>query len=446
MGSVTFFPLPNIRRENVSDRPSLGLVSATTLVAASMIGVGVYTTSGFTLAALGSPERVILAWIVGGFIAICGAISYASLAKRFAESGGEYLFLARTLHPVAGVMAGFVSMLAGFTGPIAIAAIGLETYLLPLLGETAIRIPGGTIAIVSVLAAAMLHTIGLRGVARVQDAIVIVKLLMIATFIALATASILSVGNNAVAANVTSEIPPLDWHVFVKQLVWISFSYAGFNAAVYVAGEVRDPQRNVPRALIGGTMMVAILYVMLNAIFVYSAPLEVVTSDEHISQIAATSASAIGGAPFETLVRWVIIVSLLTSVSAMVMTGPRVYAKMADDGFLPKWFRFQDKPPVAAIWFQAALAIAAILVSSLTQLLGYLGLTLSICSALTIAMLFVLRWRGDALKLPLWGIPPAIYVIATLMIAVLYAISEPRQAIFAVATFVVGFVYYRWKR
>lgn len=418
----------------MNEKPTLGLVSATTLVAASMIGVGVYTTSGFTLAALGSPAAVIAAWIVGGVIAICGAIGYASLAAKFTESGGEYLFLSRTLHPVAGVMAGLVSMLNGFTGAIALAALGLEQYSRPLIGNVAENLPNGAIAIGVVVVAATMHTIGVRGASKVQDAIVVLKLLMIGGFVLLATLRRLPA--------IAPEPIPIDqagWLAFIGQLVWISFSYAGFNAAIYIAGEIRDAKTNVPRAMIGGTILVTILYVALNAIFVTSAPVQVITADDRISQIAATSAAAVGGPGFAALVSIVIVVSLWTSVSAMVMIGPRVYAKMADDGVMPAWFRFGDgHVPVTAIWFQSVLAIAAILVSSLAELLGYLGLTLSLCSAMTVAMVFVLRWRGQIRSLPWFGIPPAIYVAATLVVAAVYASENPNQLWFAAGTLTIG--------
>ncbi len=402
-----------------------------------MIGVGVYTTSGFTLAALGSPERVIAAWLCGGVIAICGAIGYAGLASHFSQSGGEYLFLSRTLHPIAGVVAGWVSMLAGFTGAIAVAALGLEQYLTPMLGQWASELPSGSIAIASVVTAATMHAIGVRGASRIQDAMVVAKLILIAAFLGYAAIALESVE----VAKVPSP-PPLHWYGFVGQLVWISFSFAGFNAAVYIAGEVRDPLRNVPRAIIGGTVAVTIVYVLLNAVFVYSAPFEVITANENQSQIAATAAAALGGQRFAMMVRGVIVISLMTSVSAMVMTGPRVYAKMADDGFLPRVFCFAGRPPVPAIMLQAVLAIIAISISSLTQLLGYLGLTLSVCSAITVAMLIGMRLRGQIPQLPMFGIPPAIYVIATLGIAVMYAISKPEQAIAAAITLSIGVAFY----
>ena len=231
---------------------------------------------------------------------------------------------------------------------------------------------------------------------------------------------------------------------FAGQLVWISFSYAGFNAAVYVASEVTGAKRSVPIALVAGTILVTAIYIVLNAIFVLSAPPSQITDPNNISQVAATAAAAIGGDFFSTLVRIVIVVSLFTSVSALVMTGPRVYAKMADDGFFPKCFSFFDRPPVHAIWFQAALAIFAILMTTLQELLGYLGLTLSVCSALTVSMLLVSRFRGERRKLPLLGIPAIFYVVATLILAALYALQEPLQAVAGIATVTIGLLLYPW--
>jgi len=418
-----------------SERP-IGLTSATTLVAASMIGAGVYTTSGYSLAALGSPTLVIAAWAVAGLIAVSGTIGYSSLAMRFVQSGGEYLFLSRSLHPVAGLMAGWVSLLAGFTGAIAAAAWGLEEYLSPLIGA---ELPPRVIAIGSVIVCAALHTIGVGHAARVQDVIVILKLLMITAIV------VFSLGAwNEWAWNATPAAPALQPLSFVKQLVWISFSYSGFNAAVYVAGEIDRPEVNVPRAMVGGTVVVMAIYLVLNAIFVLAPPREAITNQETIAQVATTAAASIGGNSFATWVRLVIVVSLASSVSALVMSGPRVYAKMADDGVFPSWFRFADRPPVEAIWFQAAIAIVAISISRLTDLLGYLGLTLSVCSALTVSMVFVMRYRGEIDRLPWGGIPAAFYVIATLVLAVLYAIEQPVQTVAVVATILAGLLIYPW--
>jgi len=428
----------------VAPKRSLDVGSATTLVAASMIGVGVYTTSGFTLAALGSSDRVVAAWIVGGIIAICGAMGYASLASRFTESGGEYLFLSRTLHPVAGLMAGWVSLLAGFTGAIAVAALGLEAYLKPLIHADSL--PAGSIAIFSVFVVAVMHTIGVRSAARIQDLFVIIKLLLIAGFLGYAISHLSSWSGGTASEPINASDAPLDFLQFANQLVWISFSYAGFNAAVYMASEIKSPARNVPRAMIAGTVLVTLIYVALNIVFVYAPSGSVIIHDDHVSQIAATAATAVGGPTFATVVRVIICLSLFTSVSAMVMTGPRVYAKMADDGFLPHQFQFKNQTPIMAIWFQAVTASVVISFASLQDLLGYLGLTLSLCSALTVSMVFRLRKHNDSLWLPLYGIPAAIYVASTLGLAVLSGIADPKRTIASALTLAVGLVLYPWFR
>jgi APA family basic amino acid/polyamine antiporter len=371
------------------------------------------------------------------------------LASKFAESGGEYLFLARSVHPAAGVTAGVVSLLAGFTGPIAAAAMGLEIYLRPLASFLE-PVPQGGIAITAIALAAALHCLPVGKAVRVQDAVVLLKLFLIAGFIAFAvlhwpqltfpsdeTISVPLESPQTTASFITT---------FANQLVWISFSLAGFNAAIYVAGEVRNPSRNVPVAMIGGTILVSILYVILNAIFVYSSPQSVITDPANISQIAATSATAIGGNHWNMFVRVVIVVALMTSVSAMLMTGPRVYCKMADDGFLPSFFRFSGRPPAMAIAFQATLSCVVVLFSSLQGLLGYLGLTLSLCSALTIASLFHLRRRGRIDRLPGFGIPPAVFVVVTITLGLLSSWEKPLPMVAALLTLIVGLVLYRVTR
>ncbi|TWU36622.1 Serine/threonine exchanger SteT [Novipirellula aureliae] len=436
----------------VADDSPIDLLSATTLVAASMIGAGVYTTSGFTLADLGSPWWVIAAWTVGGVIAICGAICYGVLARELTQSGGEYMFLSRTLHPAAGLMAGWVSILAGFTGAIAFAATALETYLgvgslqMPNLIPASVQTPG-VLASSVVILAAMLHTFGVRPGARIQDAVVILKFLLIAAFVAIA---LWSLQNGALQESIAaaSQQDAADASVsafafalkFSTALVWISLSYSGFNAAVYVAGEVKHAQRNVPLALLFGTLAVTACYLVLNAIFVFGAPAEAVAGKP---DVATAAAEAIGGPSFKAFVRLIIVFGLFTSVSALIMSGPRVYAKMADDGVLPKWFRFSGRPPVVAIWVQAILAIVVIHLSSLKQLLSYLGFTLSVTAALTASLLFWVRGRsGERIRGWFYPIPPVIFVGGTLLTATLSAIESPKQAIAGLITIGFGALVY----
>lgn len=431
-----------------SDAKPLGLISASAIVAASMIGAGVYTTSGFTLGSLQDPFWVVVAWCVAGLVAVCGAVCYAALASEFTESGGEYLFLSRVLHPVTGVMAGWVSLLAGFSGALALAATTFAQYAAFWQATGAdTQWQGNAIAIGLVLVAAAQHSFGVKLGAIVQDISVGLKVLLIVAFIIIAI--LVQWPRDAVAESAAIADTPLPTGfafitIFATQLMWISLSYSGFNAAVYVAGEVNRPKRNVPRAMVLGTLLVTVIYVALNAIFVYAPPSETIKMNP---QVATAAAKAIGGDWFALFIRTIILIGLFTSVSALTMTGPRVYAKMAEEGFLPRVFRFQGDVPVVAIWIQACLAITVICVSDLKTLLGYLGFTLAVSAALTASLVFRLHFKKESsVRVPLFPIPPIIFVCGTLLTAVLTAIDTPAHAIAGLITIGCGLLYYPWYR
>lgn len=401
-----------------------------------MVGAGVFTTSGFALSDLGSANRVMAAWVVGGLIALAGAVSYGGLVRRMTESGGEYLFLSRVIHPVAGFIAGWVSLLAGFTGAIAFAARALETYLVPARPDW---LPSGAVACLAVVLAAALHGVRVRTGAVTQNVAVVIKLVLLTTFLLFA-ASV------AVTQGIAPAPPPaseFSLAAFAGSLVWISLSYSGFNAAVYVAGEAKDAKRNAPRALWMGTLVVMALYLGLNAAFVYLPSFESVAGRE---DIAAAAALAIGGPFLANLIRLIIVVALVTSVFSLIMAGPRVYARMAEDGVFPKALRFEGgSAPTAAILAQAALAIALITLADLRSLLGYLGFTLSISAALSVASLFVLAKREGraAIAVPGYPFTPLAYVAATLVLAAIAGSRDPMQLLAAVITILSGWVVFR---
>ncbi len=417
-----------------SARKKLGLVSATGIVVSSMVGAGVFTTSGYALADLGEPSVVLLAWMTAGLIAVCGAIGYGELARLFQESGGEYLFLSRTIHPAAGFLAGCVSLLAGFTGAIAFAATALESYS-GLSGKD-FPLPAGSVAMMAVLLATMMHLFHVRGGALVQNAMVLAKFLLLFIFLSVAIWNY-----PAHWPGLSRQAEPIT-HVFslsafCMSLVWISLSYCGFNASVYVASEIEQTERNVPRSLLAGTALVCLFYLALNFVFLL-APTRVQIAGQE--QVAVIAARTVGGNWLAELIRWTVIVSLFTSVSVMIMTGPRVYAKMAEDGLMPRWLRFQENAPRRAILMQAVLAIIVIYVSTLKQLLSYLGFTLSLSSALTVSSLFWLRSRVGQSR---WIRPAAfVYVFSTLAVAGLAASRSPWEVGFGLLTILSGLLLY----
>jgi amino acid transporter len=418
-------------RDDNQPRLRLGVASAAALVVANMIGTGVFTTSGFALADLGRPSVVLLAWIVGGLIALCGATSYGALANRFPESGGEYVFLSRIVHPAVGFLAGWVSLLAGFTAPIAAAGLALQAYLAPALHLSWRPEWIGTGAIV---AAACMHGLRLRQGVMLQNVAVAIKLVVIAGVIVL--------GWMRVPAPV-SPAPSGDFEIgaFAVTLVWISFSYSGWNAAVYVAEEMREPRRMLGRALVLATSAVTILYVGLNAVFVYSAPVDQLAGKADIGGVAA---EALGGLPARQAISLLVALALFTSISSMVMAGPRVYAKMAEDGLFPRVFRQSGDVPAAAVVLQAALSLVVLWVSGLAELLGYIGFTLGVSAAATVLALCWLRVREGPERVPVPGFPwlPGIFLGATVFGASFMVVREPVQAGLGLLTVLVGIPLY----
>jgi APA family basic amino acid/polyamine antiporter len=408
----------------------LGLVSAAALVIASMVGSGVFTTSGFLIADLHTPERVLAVWLGGGVIAMLGAMCYGALARQFPESGGEYLFLARTLHPAAGYVAGWVSLLVGFSAPLAAVSLAFGEYMKEWLAATPPRLTGSGL----LLLFACVHGVHVRRGAWVQNAAVLLKLLLIGVLVGMAGARLEPMQ--------VSSSGSFSMGAFAVSLVWVSFSYSGWNAAVYMGGEIREPERNLPRAMLLGTALVTLLYLALNSVFVYAVPAEKLAGKLEVARIAT---EALGGAPFANFVTALIALALATSVSSMLMAGPRVYARMADDGCLPSWLRHPPQgPPRAAILFQTVLALAMLWTVTFKALLTYIGFTLGLCTAAAVAGLIRLRLRqGSKVPVPGWPWVPVIFVVAVSAITVFTMARQPVTSALGLAT--IGFGLAAWR-
>jgi len=427
----------------VNKNNNLGLYTLIGLIIANMIGAGVFTTSGFAIGDLGSPVLVLLAWFIGGCLALCGAISYSALSRLMPVSGGEYFFLSSAIHPAVGFVAGWVSLLAGFTGAIAYAAITFETYLLPQVYRDAM--PENIIASIVIIIAAVAHGLHIKNGTLLQNLTVIIKLILIGGFLSFVLVGPAMSSWDGVQAWRDSVPGEFSIYTFALTLMWISFSYAGFNAAIYIASEVNEPARVLPKAMFYGTLITMVIYLLLNAIFVFVPAPEAI----HYQQdVAAIAAQALGGDTLAMVVRIIISIALFSSVSAMIMIGPRVYAKMADDGLMPRVLQFKGEVPSAAIFMQAVLAIIVVWITTLRELLSYLGFTLGLSSVITVASLFIVARRPgvDTRVLPGYPWVPAVFIVFTLLFACLAAVREPWQMAAAVITIVSGVgVYYLFK-
>ena len=411
------------------------------MVVANMIGVGVFTSSGYSLHDLGNPGRVMSAWWLCGVWAICGAVAYGALVSRLPMSGGEYLFLSRFCHPSIGFLAGWISLIAGFTAPIAAAAKGAALYGAgkqdPLTEQL--------IAAGVIIAATWAYLLGVNIGARIQNAIVAIKLLLLAVIIVFAFKVAVSTGwhGEALPGRDPAWLPESfsAWTVLLGSMSWVALSYTGFNAAVYVAGQAKDAAKNVPRAMLYATLVVTVIYLLLNAVFVYFPAPELISGQE---EVAAIVGQAIGGPWFERLIRFTITLAMLTSVFAMLLAGPRVYQKMAEDGVMPQLFNSDGPTARLATIFQAALSVLAVFAAELLQLMKYLGLTLSACGALAVISLWWMRKHlPDAKPLQWWeNSALSIYVLITL--AILAASYETHRTEFyaMLITFGAGIVFY----
>jgi len=373
------------------------------VVVASMVGTGVFTTTGLLVRDLRSPAAVLAAWAVGGLLALCGALSYGELAAALPRNGGEYQLLGRIYHPALGFAAGIVSLVVGFSAPLAASALAFGHYL----AAVAPSIPPVPSAVGIVFLASLLHAFNVRLGGRVQTAVTALEMALVLAFVAAGAV-------HGEPARLLARAPGgAGTPSFAVALIYVSFAYSGWNGAVYLAGEVKDPSRTVPRALLGGTALVVVLYLALNAVFLAAAPAGELAGVVEVGHVAA--ARLLGPGAGRVLSALVALV-LASSVSAMLMAGPRVYETMGLDypalSILAR--RTRHGGPAVAVAFQAAVAVAMIATASFAALLAYIGFTLSLVAGLTVAGVLVLRRREPALERPYrtWGYPltPVLFV------------------------------------
>jgi APA family basic amino acid/polyamine antiporter len=411
----------------------LGQGAATALVVANMVGTGVFTTSGILLKILGSPWLVLLVWLVGGIIALLGALCYGALAQRIPESGGEYVFLARTLHPGAAFVAGWLSLIVGFAVPLGAVAFAFAEYMQPWLPPS-LAYPR-VVATVLLIGASMLHFGSISFGARVQAAVVVAEVVLITLFASVGLGRLYPDGFHTVAATTTSP-----GQVGVA-LIIVSFAYLGWNAAVYIGGEVKNPERNLPRSLIYGTSAVTLLYLALNALFVFCAPLEELTGKVAVALVAAR---VVGGPHLALALSGLVALALALCVSALTMTGPQVAARMANDGLLPRIFAVAPgRPPRVALLAQLSLGLLALWTATFEGILTYVGFTLGISTMATIVGLWRLRRKeGPALRVFGWPWVPGLFLAFVAASTVFTVVQRPFEGAVGFSTLGVGVVAY----
>jgi APA family basic amino acid/polyamine antiporter len=439
------------------------VVSATALVVSNMIGTGIFTTSGFLAGDLGDPTLFLLVWVAGAVAALAGSFAFSELGVNFPASGGEYVYLTRAYGPVWGFITGWVSFFAGFSAPVALAALAFANYMgfffpglkqenAPVLfgsGDWTFRLGGAQLtAIVLILFFTIINIFGIKRVARIQNLLTGIKVAVVVAFVVLGflagSGSWDHFGMQAVRTSTT----PLAAQ-FAISLIWIYLSYSGWNAATYVAEELRQPARTLPIALTFGTALVATLYVLLNIVFIYAMPLEQMKG---VVAIGSLAASKLFGNEIAGIFSALMALSIISSVSAMVTIGPRVYYAMAKNGaFFATAAQVHEKyrTPVAAIIAQGICA-SLMTLTPFPQLFMYIGMTLSFTAALAVASLFVFRRRHpDWQKLKVvsfaWPLVPLVFILMSLWMTVYGLVLQPRISGIALATVVLGALVYHFR-
>jgi APA family basic amino acid/polyamine antiporter len=409
----------------------LGPGAATALVVANMVGTGVFTTSGILIRILGSPWLVLLTWLLGGLLALLGALCYGALAGRIPESGGEYTFLSRTLHPVAAYVAGWLSLIVGFAVPLGALAYAFAEYLQPWLPP---GINPRVVATLLMLGASVLHFGSVTSGARVQAAIVIAEVILITLFASFGLGRLYPDGfhTTPVAGN-TGKLG--------LAIVIVSFSYLGWNAAVYIGGEVKDPRRNLPRSLVLGTSIVTVLYLALNALFVFCAPVSALSGRIDVAHVAA---QVVGGPGLAKAVSGLVSLALALCVSALTMAGPQVASRMAGDGLLPRQLAGRaGHPPRVALVVQLSLGLIALWTAAFEHILTYVGFTLGISTIATIVGLCRLRLKeGPAMHVPGWPWVPGLFLAFGVATTGVTVVQRPVEGLVGLGTMGLGVVAY----
>jgi APA family basic amino acid/polyamine antiporter len=433
-----------VQSDAVNLERKLGLFPVTNIVIANMIGAGIFTTSGLLMGDLQNAGLMVILWLVGGIIALSGALCYGEVGAAIPEAGGEYVFLSRLYHPLLGFLSGWVSFIVGFSAPIAASSIGFSEYLYRAVPSIFTMGPVDVDAMKKVYSIAIIgvftlvHLRGMRFGTLVQNYLTLLKVGLVVGLILLGF--MFGKGNfDHFEQTVIHEFDFNRWKTIGLSVMWIMFAYSGWNASVYIGGEIKDPRKNLPRSLIIGTGGVILIYLLLNILFVYAVGQEEM---EGVISIGGLAVGRLFGPMAENLFSLLIAFALFSSISAFIILGPRVYFAMAKDGYFfnfAKKIHRRYKVPYLSIIFQGIISMVIVVSGTFDQILTYMGFSLGIFPVLVVLALFKLRRSGKGnLKLPGYPFTAILYIFAGITMLVLSFFERPIESGIAIATVLAG--------
>jgi len=420
-------------------RRTVGFFTACGIVIANIIGTGVFTSLGFQVADIQSGFALLMLWIVGGIAALCGALCYGELSAALPRSGGEYHFLSEIYHPSVGFMAGFVSATVGFAAPIALAAIAFGKYFQGVFNF------GSPIVLSFVLVwiTALFHFGNLRLGSAFQNLWTIVKLLLIAALIG--AGLLVQTKQPITFLPEAADTMSIFSGAFAVSLVYVMYSYSGWNASSYIIGEVKDPERNVPRSLLVGTIIVMAAYVLLNAVFLATTPEAELRGQLEVGLIAGKH---IFGDQGGRIVGAVICLGLISAISSMTWIGPRVTMSMGEDHWLLRLLGRKNSAgvPANAVLVQLLIVNLLLLTRSFELVIVYIQFALLLCSLLTVIGVVALRITRPHISRPyrvwLYPVPPIIFAAITIWMMIYLLRSKTTESVAGLGTAIAGLLLY----
>jgi len=418
---------------------SLGVPTATAVVIAAMVGSGVFTTLGFQVAEIRSTFAIMMVWLVGGVIALCGAFTYGELGAALPRSGGEYHLLRRVYTPALGFLSGWVSATVGFAGPSALAAMALASY-------TATFIPGipeNHLAAGVVLGFSLIHASSLQVGTTFQNLLTVLKVGLILGFVG--AAFTVDQVQGITLWPQAGDVGLITGPALAIALIFVSYAYTGWNAAIYIAGEIKQPSRTLPRSLLLGTLAVTALYALLNYVFLRTVPMDELAGQIEVGFLAGVHIFGEAGGQ----VTAAIIAGLLAStVSAYVFLGPRILMVMGEDMPALTWLSVKSQRglPVNAFIFQTLVTLAFIYTSTFDQVMLYASILLIANSTLAVAGVYVLRMNEPNLPRPYrtWGYPvtPAVFLAVNIWTLMYVLQTRPFESFVGLVILGVGLTLY----
>lgn len=417
--------------------------TATSLIIANMVGVGVFTSLGLQLESITDPFPILMMWLLGGIAALTGAMSYAELGGALPRSGGEYNFLGRIYHPSAGFVSGWISATVGFAAPIAAIAMAFGGYVsgvFPFITPEWSKL----IAVALVIICTWFHTRNHGQSSWFQNSFTLLKILLIIAFCIAALVMVPEPQKLDLIPD-SGDFKTMLTAPFAVGLVYVAFSYTGWNAATYILGEMENPQKDLPRVLIFGTAFVTILYVFLNFVFLKTAPVEALVGKAEVGSISASYAFGNWGGKAMSIMFALLFIS---SVGAMTLAGPRAIQAIGEDY---KLFEFLGKTnssglPMRAIILQSLISITLILTSTFKMIMIFAGAMLAFNSAIAVLGVIVLRIREPNLerpyKTPLYPIVPIIFLMINFFFLFFTVRAETKPALIGLGVIIAGFVLY----